>query len=457
MASTRSMTTGRPGPLIFSFALPLMIGNLFQQLYTVADAMIVGRALGMDALGSVGAAEWIVWLMLGIVQGFTQGFSIQMAQEFGARQYKRLRIVLTNSLLLAAVITVLMVAAGQGFAAPVLRLLKTPDSAFSGAEGYMRAMFWGIPLTMTYHFLSSVLRALGDSKTPLQAMILATFTNIGLDLLFIMGFDLGVQSAAAATVIAQGCAASFCLIRIRHIDVLAFSREDFSLEGSTCLRLLSLGFPMAFQNTVIAVGGMTVQSVVNSFGDFFLAGFTATNKLYGLLEVAATSYGFAMTTFTGQNWGAGQPDRIRKGFHDAMAIAMVTSVVIMAVMLAAGRVILRWFLSGDPQAVEDTLVIAYRYLFIMSVCLPILYYLHITRSCIQGLGNTVLPMMSGVAEFVMRTASALLLPLIMGTDGIFYAEISAWIGADVVLFFSYLYCIRRLPAPAQSDTIEIKQ
>lgn len=448
MASVRTMTVGRPGPLIFSFALPLMVGNLFQQLYTVADAMIVGRALGMDALGSVGAAEWVVWLMLGIVQGFTQGFSIQMAQDFGAGKYNRLRAVLTNSLFLASVITVLMVAAGQGFAAPVLRLLKTPDSVFVGAEGYMRVMFWGIPLTMAYNYLSSVLRALGDSKTPLQAMVVAALTNIGLDLLFVVGFRFGVPSAAAATVIAQGCAGLFCLIRIRRIDVLALSQEDLILESGACLRLMSLGLPMALQNTVIAVGGMTIQSVVNSYGDFFLAGFTATNKLYGLLEVAATSYGFAMTTYTGQNWGAGQPDRVRRGYRDAMAIAMVTSAVIMAVMLLAGRLILRCFLSGEPRAVEEALAIAYRYLFIMSICLPVLYYLHITRSCIQGLGNTVLPMVSGVAEFVMRTGSALLLPLILGQDGIFYAEVSAWIGADVVLFFSFLYCRRRLLSPS---------
>ena len=444
MASIRSMTAGRPGPLIFFFALPLMVGNLFQQLYTVADAMIVGRALGMDALGSVGAAEWVVWLMLGIVQGFTQGFSIQMAQDFGAGEHKRLRAVLANSLFLAAVITVLMVAAGQCFAAPVLRLLKTPDSAFTGAEGYMRFMFWGIPLTMAYNFLASVLRALGDSKTPLQAMVLAALANIGLDLLFVVGFRLGVPSAAAATVIAQGCAGLFCLIRIRHINVLALSREDLALEGGACLRLMYLGLPMALQNTAIAVGGMTIQSVVNSFGDFFLAGFTAANKLYGLLEAAATSYGFAMTTYTGQNWGAGQSGRVRRGYRNAMAIAMATSAVIMAVMLLAGRHILRCFLSGESQAVEETLAIAYRYLFMMSICLPSLYYLHITRSCIQGLGNTVLPMVSGVAEFVMRTGSALLLPLILGQDGIFYAEVSAWIGADAVLFFSFLYCRRRL-------------
>lgn len=448
MASVRSMTAGKPGPLTFSFALPLMVGNLFQQLYTVADAMIVGRALGMDALGAVGAAEWVVWLMLGIVQGFTQGFSIQMAQDFGASEYNRLRAVLTNSLFLAAVITVLMVAAGQGFAAPVLRLLKTPDSVFVGAEGYIRVMFWGIPLTMAYNFLASVLRALGDSKTPLQAMVLAALTNIGLDLLFVVGFRLGVPSAAAATVIAQGCAGLFCLIRTRRIDVLAISQEDLILESGICLRLMSLGLPMALQNTVIAVGGMTIQAVVNSYGDFFLAGFTAANKLYGLLEVAATSYGFAMTTYAGQNWGAGQPDRVRRGYRDAMAIAMVTAAVIMAVMLQAGRLILRCFLSGEPRAVEETLAIAYRYLFIMSICLPILYYLHITRSCIQGLGNTVLPMVSGVAECVMRTGSALLLPMILEQDGIFYAEVSAWIGADVVLFFSFLYCKRRLLSPS---------
>lgn len=207
------------------------------------------------------------------------------------------------------------------------------------------------------------------------------------------------------------------------IEILKMTAEDLFLHKQICIRLLLLGLPLAFQNAVISVGGMIVQFVINGFGVLFMAGFTAANKLYGMLEVAATSYGYAMTTYSGQNMGAGRADRIRQGYRAAMGIAIVTSLIITAVMVFGGRMILSCFISGDAKTVADTLKIAYHYLFIMSICLPVLYYLHVTRSCVQGMGNTVLPMVSGIAEFVMRTGSALLLPRLVGQEGIFYAEI----------------------------------
>ena len=436
MHSIHNMTSGKPGRLIFSFALPLMVGNLFQQLYTVADAMIVGQVLGVDGIAAVGATEWMIWLMLGIIQGFSQGF--------GADRLKQLRNIILNAVILSAVIAALMLACGQLAAAPVLHILNTPNDVFQAAAVYMRTMFIGIPITMAYNLLAAVLRSLGDGKTPLYAMVFAAILNVALDLLFVAGFGAGVAGAAAATVIAQFFSGVFCLVRIGKIDFLRIQKGDFSASLPTYTRLLKLGFPMAFQNIVISVGGMIVQSVVNGFGVLFIAGFTATNKLYGMLEVAATSYGFAMTTYAGQNLGAGKTARIRTGYRSAMGIAVITSFVIMAVMVLGGKIILGCFISGDAKTVADTLWIAYHYLFIMSVCLPILYYLHVTRACIQGMGNTVLPMVSGIAEFLMRTGSALLLPRFMGQEGIYYAEILAWIGADAVLFFSYIYCMKRL-------------
>lgn len=444
MSSIRNMTAGRPGTLIFSFALPLMIGNLFQQFYTVADAMIVGQVLGVQAIAAVGATEWMVWLMIGMIQGFTQGFSIQTAQKFGADEQTALRNVVANSAFLSAVLAAVMLLLGQLCVLPVLRVMNTPPAVFAAAAGYMRTIFWGVPVTMAYNLFAAILRALGDGKTPLQAMVFAAVTNIGLDLLFVAVLGTGVTGAAAATVIAQLLAGVLCYVRIRHIEILKMTRADLTLRRQTGLRLLGLGFPMAFQNAVISVGGMIVQTVVNRFGVLFLAGFTATNKLYGMLEVAATSYGFAVTTYTGQNLGAGRIDRIRQGYRSALWIALLTSLAIAAVMIAGGRPILSCFVSGTPAEVKETLAVACHYLFIMSICLPILYYLHITRSCIQGMGNTVLPMVSGISEFVMRTGTALLLPLVFGQEGIFYAEVLAWFGADVVLFFSYLRCTHRL-------------
>ncbi len=204
-----------------------------------------------------------------------------------------------------------------------------------------------------------------------------------------------------------------------------------------------LGFPMAFQNAIISIGGMIVQFVVNGFGVIFIAGFTATNKLYGVLEVAATSYGYSMVTYAGQNLGAGRTDRIRRGMRSAVLISLLTSLVITLLMIFAGKLILGCFISGTPEEFEQTLAIAYYYLAVMSICLPILYILHITRSAIQGMGNTILPLASGIAEFIMRTVSVVFLPMLIGENGIFYAEIMAWTGAVIILIISYFAVIRR--------------
>ena len=438
------MTQGRPVSHIVSFALPLMAGNVFQQLYTVVDTMIVGKALGVDALAALGASDWLNWMMLGIIQGLTQGFAIQMAQDFGAGQTERLRRTVGNSVVLAAVSTVFLLVLGQGAAAPMLGLLHTPSEIIGNALLYLRIMFAGVPIVMSYNMLASILRALGDGKTPLQAMVVASLTNIGLDLLFVLVFHWGIAGAAIATLIAQMVSSGFCLWHIREVSILSCKRDDFRLRAQIAGRLFILGLPMAFQNSIISIGGMIVQTVVNGFGVIFIAGFTATNKLYGVLEIAATSYGYAMTTYVGQNLGAGEYTRIRKGVRAALGVAMVTSVVIALCMLFFGRGILGFFLSGSEQVVAQAMAIAYRYLAIMSICLPILYLLHIIRSALQGMGNTVLPMVSGIAEFVMRTLAALLLPGMVGESGIFYAEVTAWTGADVILVCSYFFVLRHI-------------
>lgn len=444
-ARIKNMTQGKPASLIFAFALPLMVGNVFQQLYTVVDTMVVGKALGVAALAALGAADWLNWMMLGIIQGFTQGFGILMAQEFGAGRYDNLRKSIGNAAVLSLVSSMVLLLAGQLLTRPVLNLLQTPPEILADTLLYLRIMYLGVPVVMAYNLLASILRSLGDGKTPLNAMIVAALTNIALDLLFVLVFGLGIAGAAAATLIAQMISSLFCLYHIRKIELLSFTPSDFRMTGRQLpLRLLMLGFPMAFQNAIISVGGMIVQFVVNGFGVIFIAGFTATNKLYGVLEVAATSYGYSMVTYAGQNLGAGKTDRIRKGVKSAILIALLTSLVITLLMLFAGKTILGWFISGTPEEFEQTLQIAYYYLAIMSVCLPILYTLHITRSAIQGMGNTVLPLVSGIAEFVMRAVTAIFLPMVIGENGIFYAEIMAWTGATVILVISYFAVIRKM-------------
>ena len=425
-----------------------MLGNVFQQLYTVVDTMVVGQALGVGALAALGAADWLNWMVLGTIQGFTQGFSIKMSHEFGAGIYDRLRKTVANSILLAILSSVVLLLISQAAARPVLELLQTPDAIIGDSLTYLRIMFAGIPVVMAYNILAAILRALGDGKTPLYAMVVAALINVALDLIFVLVFHWGIAGAAGATVIAQVCSGIFCLVSILKLPVLAFSRSDFRMEGRLCLHLMKLGLPMAFQNAIISVGGMIVQFVVNGFGVLFIAGFTATNKLYGILEVAATSYGYAMVTYTGQNLGARKIERISKGMHAAILVAVVTSAVIAAAMLLFGKAILGLFVSGNPEEVAETLNIAYHYLAIMSVFLPVLYILHVTRSCLQGMGNTLLPMLSGIAEFIMRTGTAMLLPLFFGAEGIFYAEILAWLGADVILVASYIVQMRKLKRTA---------
>lgn len=445
---TKTMTEGKPAFLILTFALPLMIGNVFQQLYTVVDTMVVGKALGVPALAAIGAADWMNWLMLGVIQGITQGFGILMAQAFGAGKYKELRQTVGCSAILSLLSSVLLLCAGQCIAHPVLSLLQTPPEIMDNALLYLRIMYLGVPIVMSYNLFATILRSLGDGRTPLLAMIAAAVVNILLDLLFVLVFGFGIGGAAAATLIAQLFSSLFCLYRIRRIEVLSLCPVDFCLQGHLPAKLLMLGFPMAFQNAVISVGGMIVQFVVNGFGVIFIAGFTATNKLYGVLEVAATSYGYSMITYAGQNLGAGKITRIRKGMRAALTISLVTSALIAAVMLLFGRAILSGFISGTPQEFELTLQVAYRYLAVMSTFLPILYILHVTRSTIQGMGNTVLPMVSGIAEFIMRAASAILLPAVVGESGIFYAEIMAWAGADLILVISYFVVIKKTETQA---------
>lgn len=442
----KKMTEGRPTVLILSFALSLMAGNIFQQLYTVVDTMVVGKGLGVQALAALGSADWMNWMVLGIIQGLTQGFGILMAQEFGAKHEDMLRKVIGNSVCLSVIFMVVLTAAGEAMVSPVLRLLQTPEDIIGNASLYLRIMFAGIPVVMLYNLLACILRALGDGRTPLNAMVVASFTNIGLDILFVLVFHLGIAGAAAATLIAQLVSAFFCIYHIRKIEMLSFRKSDFRLHQGMTKKLLFLGSPMAFQNAIIAVGGMIVQFVVNGFGVIFIAGFTATNKLYGLLEIAATSYGYAMVTYVGQNLGAGKIRRIKQGVRSAVIIGTITAVIIAVIMLLGGKYILGLFISGTPEEYEMTMGIAYYYLAIMSICLPILYLLHVLRSAIQGMGNTVLPMLSGIAEFIMRTLSALLLPALAGQNGIFFAEILAWAGADVILVTSYFVKIREYKA-----------
>lgn len=433
----KDMTCGKPAGLLLSFALPLMLGSICQQLYTMVDTMVVGQVLGVQALAALGASDWLNWMVLGIIMGFTQGFSILISQRFGAGDEDGLRKVTAMSTLLSAVIAIAVTAGSLLTAEPLLRMLNTPENILPDSLSYLQIIFSGAAIVTAYNMMAAILRAVGDSRTPLYAMLVASVVNIGLDLLFVMVFHWGIPGAAAATVIAQGCSCIFCLAVLRRMTLLKMEKQDWRLDWTLIRRLFQLGIPIAFQNTVIAVGGLVVQFVINGFGFIFVAGFTATNKLYGLLELAATSFGFSMATFAGQNLGAGKYERIRKGMRSAIKMAVATAIAISIVMILFGKYILLLFISGEPEEVKSVLEVAYTYLFVMCCLLFILYLLHLYRSALQGMGDTVIPMVSGVAELTMRIGCALLLPIWLGEYGIYFAEIAAWTGAAVILIIFY--------------------
>ena len=411
MASNiKDMTQGRPARLIFAFALPLMVGNVFQQLYIVVDTAVVGRFVGVEALASVGAADWPNWMVLGMVTGFAQGFCILISQRFGAGDMAGMRRNVSHTYALGLALAAVLTLAAHLAARPILTLLGTPDNVMGGAMTYLRISYSGIFVIMAYNVFSSVLRALGDSKSPLYAMIIAAAINVVLDLLFVAVFHWGIAGAAAATLIAQCFSALYCLLVIRRIELLRLSREDFAPDFAIARRLLTLGAPMALQNGIIAVGGLVVQYVINGFGFIVIAGLTATNKIFGLLELAAISYGFSMSTYAGQNLGAGKVDRIRRGMRAALLMAVATSAVISILMLVFGRSILSLFVSGEPDVVQQVLDVAYAYLSVLAYMLCILYFLHIYRSALQGMGDTVRPMISGVMELAMRILVVMTLP-----------------------------------------------
>ena len=413
----QDMTSGSPGRLIILFAIPLMLGNICQQLYTMVDTMVVGQVVGVEALAALGAVDFLMWVVTGISTGLTQGFSIQLSQYYGAKDFENLRKSLAHSYRLTAFIAAGVLILSQSFASLVLTGLHTPSNIIGMSLLYLRIIFCGIPATAAYNMFASALRAMGNSKTPLTSMIIASVLNVSLDILFVAGFGWGVAGAAIATVIAQSFSAVYCFLILRRIDIVHLTRADFMPASGMNARLMKLGIPVVFQNIIIGVGGLVVQYVINGYGFLFVAGFTATNKLYGLLEMAAISYGYAIVTYVGQNLGAEKIDRIRKGVRSSMLLSL--------------------FISGEPQQTQQVLAIAFKYLSIMAAMLWVLYFLYVYRSALQGLGDTLMPMVSGMAEFVMRISAALILPHFIGQDGIFFAEIAAWSGATVILCISY--------------------
>ena len=429
-----SMTSGRPFRLLIRFALPLIIGSVFQQLYTITDAAIIGRGVGPQALAAVGAGDWILWMVVGAIQAMMQGFSIETATAYGQENEKRLVSAIWHSVVLAAVISAVMTAVSLLLMKPALNLLNTPADIMDGALTYLGILYTGCVIITAYQLAAALLRSFGDSRTPLYAMTAASLINIGLDLLFVYRFHMGIGGAAWATVIAQGAAALICIAKLRNQISLPL-RMEFRME--TAVRLVRLGLPLAFQVVIIAAGGLALQNAVNQYGSVFVAGYTAANKMFGILESAGIAFGYGAASYTAQNLGAGKTERIPEGVRAGLLFSVLVSGFISVCMLVFGRSIMSLFVERSAQNYDMIIDTAYQYLSVMSYALLMLYMLHLYKSMLQGLGLTVQSMISGIVELAARIILVFTLPGLIGSAGIFIAEIGAWIGAALYLMLTY--------------------
>lgn len=431
---TKDMTSGNPTKLILGFAVPLLLGNIFQQLYNMVDSIIVGRGIGVDALAAVGATGSINFLVLGFVIGLTTGFSILISQYYGAGDMDEMKRSVTMSVYLSIGATILITAVSVLGARPLLEIMNTPADILEDALAYIIIIFWGIGSTITFNLFSAMLRALGDSRTPLYAMIVSSLVNIGLDIYFVMNLQMGVAGAAYATVIAQILSCLFCFFRILGIKDLHLKKQHWTFHPELLYRLFKLGVPVAFMNSVTAIGVMVLQFVVNGYGSIYVAAYSSANKIMNLVEQPGVTFGLAMATFAGQNLGAKQYERIKLGLNKTIRISTTVNIVLAVIMLVFGKQILALMVSGNEVEVID---IAYQYIVICVLALWVLGLLFIYRSSLQGMGDTVIPMISGAVEFITRIIIAVTLPGIIAFHSIGAAEISAWITATLLLMATF--------------------
>ena len=440
---TKDLTSGSPLKVILLFSLPLVLGNLFQQFYALADTIIVGRFCGVSALASVGATGSVNYLILGFVIGVCNGFAIPIAQLFGARDYSDLRRHVANAAWLCIAGSVVLTISTVALTRPMMQLMQTPDDIIDGAVIYIGWIFAGIPFIFLYNMVAAIMRALGDSKTPLYFLILTSALNIGLDLLFIIPFQMGVLGAALATDISQVISGVLSFIYLsRKFDVLKMQKSDFAYSKKASIRLLGIGIPMGLQCSITAIGSVIMQWAVNVLGSTAVAAVTAAGKTQGLLTVPMESVGTAMATYAGQNLGASRMDRVRQGVNSAMLIILIYGVASAFVLHFTDVQIMSLFLDTAKEV--DIVAMGREYLFWNSVFFVPLGALIIWRYTIQGLGFSSLAMLAGVAEMVARTAVAIVLVPILGYFGAELSNPAAWIAACLFLYPAYRWTCRQL-------------
>jgi len=440
MAQIRDMTEGKPLRLMVGFSIPLLISNALQLLLVVADTAIIGRMLGVNAFASIGATGSLHWLVFSAVIGINQGLSIFIAQKFGAKDSLGLHKAFVTAVYLALIFAVVMGGAGVVVVRPLMELMRTPVNLIDGSVTYLQWLWAGMPLFFGYNLLAMTLFALGDSKTPLYAMIVATVVNIAFNLILVIPFE--IAGIAVASLIAQASAILFCVFALRKTGV--FSGCGYRVDKASVWPLLRLAVPLGFRNSVIEVGGLLVQRYINEYGTEFVAGVAAAKRMYSLLMIAGGAIEAAISTFVAQNFGAGKFDRIKQGLKDGLKLSLGSAIIIMAITLPLGYYILRLLIDGDPAQVSVVLDIGVRQLNLMTVGLPFLYLLFLYRAALQGLGNTFIPMMSGFVELALRIFSVVVLTRFMGDWGVLLSDPIAWPFAMALLMVSYFILFRRI-------------
>ena len=441
-SKVKDLTVGSPMKLVLGFAVPLLFGYVFQQMYNFVDTAIVGRTLGSAALAAVGATGSLNFLILGFCNGICAGFGIPIAQSFGAKDETEVRRYVTNSVWLAAVISVVMATVTALGTRTMLVWMNTPADILDGAVSYIRLIFATIPVTMLYNLSGGVLRALGDSKTPVYYLVLASVINVVLDIVCIVYFGMGVAGAAFATVISQLVAGIGCLITIKkRFPILKFSRDDWKYRPLFAKRLINIGVPMGLQYSITAIGSVILQISVNNLGTVAVAAVTAASKLSMVFACVFDALATTMATFAGQNVGAKKLDRINQGLRSAGLVGIVYCLLAFLTMWLAGKQLISLFVSaGDTEVIEK----AYRFLLINGAFYIPLLFVNIVRLSIQGMGFTQMAVLAGVFEMIARTLVAVFLVPNFGFTAAAFASPVAWIFADAFLFPCYFSAMKKM-------------
>ena len=436
-AVQQDMTAGKPMSIILNFTLPIFIGNVFQQFYNMADAVIVGKFVGTKALAAVGSTGTIMFLIYGFVVGMTAGFTVLTAQKFGAGDMPAMRKTVAGASILSLIVGVILTAAFMLLMRPWLTLMNTPSDIFADAYAYIMIVSGGILAQMLYNLLSSILRALGNSKLPLVFLIISALLNIVLDLVFIVGFGMGAKGAAVATVIAQGVSGILCLFYIiAKIPILHLKREDLDVGSTIYKNKLRIGVPMALQYSITAIGTRMVQSSLNILGSTLVAAYTAAGKIEQVVTQAYVALGTTMATYAAQNMGAGSVKRIREGFKACTVIGVVYSFVAAGFIMTVGKYMTYLFVSEDVDIIMNSVDIYLKCIGIFFIPLAVV---NIYRNGIQGLGYGLLPMMAGVAELIGRGVVAVIAGAKRSYPGVCLAGPAAWVLAGGLLIVMYYF------------------